>query len=160
MTWWTVEMDAELKILLLNGLSMGKAASKMHLTRNAIIGRVHRRKDLQAAIQPSARRKVVAAISTPRRPAAAVPMAPRPAPARLPPSMPPPRPLPIKEPITAGMPMIAIRANQCRFPVAEDRSVCGHFLLCGMPVAYANATYCPYHTQLCINGTLAEARRG
>lgn len=156
-TWWTIERHAELTILLKAGLSMGAAAVRMHISRNSVIGRVHRSKDLMALIQsPVPRKVVVAGNSTPRRPAAVVPATP-PKPLPLPPT--PAPTVVLTEPTAVNVTMNDIRHDQCRFPVAEDHDVVGHFLLCGTPVAYAGGTYCPYHTNLCITCTLAQDRR-
>ena len=55
------------------------------------------------------------------------------------------------------VPLLKIRSKWCRFPVAEDRDVTGHFLCCGADVAYDGATYCAYHRHLCVTGTLGRA---
>jgi hypothetical protein len=93
------------------------------VSRNAVIGIVHRRHELRSIgfkSQPGP--------PFPKRNAAP----------------PPPKPAPIKAPQPGNLTLLELKATSCRWPVAERADVVGHFLFCGLP--HDNISlYCPTH---------------
>ena len=138
---WTDERVEILKKLWLEGLSASQIAKHLGgVTRNAVIGKVHR-------LGLSGR----AAPSQPARPVFKAPRAPRPiahhpAPRRslepTPPSM-PPVPIIPEEPGSATV--LTLGAHMCKWPIGDPGNQDFHF--CGNDSLDA-APYCEYHSGL------------
>lgn len=101
MSQWTKEREAELADLFKQGLSAGQIGAKMHVTRNAIIGKVSRLGlSRLAVVAPTVK------VSPAAKPAApivceAVPKPP-------------------------GLSIIELNHNQCRYPFGDhDYTFCG-----------------------------------
>jgi GcrA cell cycle regulator len=150
---WPDERVVVLKQLWLDGLSASQIAAQLGdgITRNAVIGKVHRlglsgrgsptrvsRPRTKRPRQPSAPRQVQTAGNTALKPKTV--------------SRPAPRPEPAPEPIRlVDMPegerigILQLTEKTCRWPIgdpgADDFCFCGH-------EPQANTPYCDYHASL------------
>jgi len=126
---WSEDRIATLKSLWLSGLSASQIAKQLGgVTRNAVIGKVHRL-GLSGRVQPSRPPRLA-------RPPRRIAPAPRPRPVATPPA----RPQLVPEgPGLVGS-LTALSAHACRWPIgdpkAEDFTFCGRL---------ANGSYCPSH---------------
>jgi GcrA cell cycle regulator len=133
---WSEDRVTTLKTLWLDGLSASQVAKELGgVTRNAVIGKVHRL-GLSGRAQPSKPTR----LQRPKREAAPK----RTAAGRAPPASPRP-PLPSRVEAVAEGPglvssMTALGAHVCRWPIgdpkADDFSFCGRL---------ASGPYCPTH---------------
>ena len=154
---WTDERVELLKRLWADGLSASQIAAELGgVTRNAVIGKVHRLSLSGRAKQSSAPR--------PRRPRAT--KAPRP---QRPVTIgntalklqraPQPRRLPALEDVVVPIPLrksiLALDEKTCRWPIgdptAEDFSFCGH-------APRENAPYCEYHARIAYQPQIERRR--
>jgi GcrA cell cycle regulator len=140
---WTDERVEVLKKLWLEGLSASQIAKQLGgVTRNAVIGKVHRL-GLSGRAAPS--QPTRPAFRTPRPPRPAAPSvthrraeAPRPEP------RPAPRPLPyIEEPGTATV--LTLGAHMCKWPIGDPAS--SEFTFCGRRAA-DEGPYCVEHARV------------
>ena len=149
---WTEERVELLKQLGAEGLSASQIAAQLGgVTRNAVIGKVHRL-GLSGRAKPASsgprRRKV--RTSSPHRPATrhfvsgntALNTHAHPAPRRL------PSPVPIEDivvPISLNISLMALTDQMCKWPIgdpgADGFHFCGHRNWGGMP-------YCEYHSRV------------
>jgi GcrA cell cycle regulator len=140
---WTDERVEVLKKLWLEGLSASQIAKQLGgVTRNAVIGKVHR-------LGLSGR----AAPSQPTRPAFRTPRPPRPASpavthrraeAPRPEPRPAPRPIPyVEEPGTATV--LTLGAHMCKWPIGDPAST--EFTFCGRR-AGDEGPYCVEHARV------------
>ena len=153
---WTPDKKHQVAELLRQGASAGQIARQFHpTTRNAIIGVVHRDKDLrqigfananrgQPALKPPTKKKPsmhkpdnrIAALIKPRL----VNRKPDPEPRRTKPRLPLPPAWPI---VPRHIPMIDIGICQCRFPMWDGFGA-PDFLMCGADTAIEQS-YCAGH---------------
>jgi GcrA cell cycle regulator len=140
---WTDERVEVLKKLWLEGLSASQIAKQLGgVTRNAVIGKVHRL-GLSGRAAPS--QPTRPAFRTPRPPRPAAPAvthrraeAPRPDP------RPAPRPVPyIEEPGTATV--LTLGAHMCKWPIGDPSG--GDFSFCGRRTQ-AEGPYCVEHARV------------
>jgi len=140
---WTDERVETLKKLWLDGLSASQIAKQLGgVTRNAVIGKVHRL-GLSGRATPS----------QPQRPAFKAPRAPRPALAAAPaprrplePAMPTQLPAPIftaEEPGTATV--LTLGAHMCKWPIGDPAS--DGFTFCGRR-SDREGPYCGEHARV------------
>jgi len=140
---WTDERVETLKKLWLDGLSASQIAKQLGgVTRNAVIGKVHRL-GLSGRATPS----------QPQRPTFKTPRAPRPAIAASPAprrsieaSMPHPLPAPIlapEEPGTATV--LTLGAHMCKWPIGDPAS--DSFTFCGRR-SDREGPYCTEHARV------------
>lgn len=124
---WTAERDATLVQMWADGYSASQIAKQLEdaVSRCAVIGRAHRLKLPPRAARQKARKRE-------RKPRMFVPKPP--APPRQPQPPPPPN-----EPKMRRVPLLKLRAHDCRWPLGD-----GPFLFCSTDVAEGRA-YCPYH---------------
>jgi GcrA cell cycle regulator len=145
---WTDERVETLKTLWLDGLSASQIAKQLGgVTRNAVIGKVHRlglsgratpSQPAKATFKPPRpARPISAAPPLARRPAAPQPEAHRPAPA--------PEPLPdrIEEP--GGATVLTLGRHMCKWPIGDPSST--EFTFCGRRSA-DERPYCVEHAKL------------
>ena len=147
---WTDERVELLKKLWADGLSASQIAAQLGgVTRNAVIGKVHR-------LSLSGRAKPASSGPRPRKPRVASHRPPRtyvsgntvlkthalPAPRRL------PAPVPVEDivvPIMLRVPLMALTDQMCKWPIgdpgAEDFCFCGHKNFNSLP-------YCEYHSRI------------
>lgn len=159
---WTDERVEHLKKLWSDGLSASQIAAELGgITRNAVIGKVHRLGLSGRAKAPST------AVPRPRKPRANAPMfrAPRPmmrgntALAALPvyeiESEPEPEPIENIVPIGQRCTILELNEDKCRWPIGDpgqaDFFFCGGKTVTGLP-------YCGYHSRIAYQ-PVAERRR-
>lgn len=148
---WTDDRVEILAKLWAEGLSASQIAKQLGgVTRNAVIGKVHRL-GLSGRATPSRprRKKVTAPRATAKSPATSRPSAPRTPKA---PSAPTPsvKPLPIPleaKPLANGefATILTIDENTCKWPIGDPSS--DDFRFCGRP-ASDNNPYCSSHCQV------------
>ena len=156
---WTDERVELLRKLWLEGLSASQIAAELShgITRNAVIGKVHRlglsgrAKTPQTSAGPAvapARPKVAPAprAATPRPiapvviGATALALKPRPTPA------PAARPEAVVVPISERVTIMELREAMCRWPLGDPTN--SEFRFCGARTSEAGAPYCVTHAQL------------
>src|ERR1700759_1654735 len=137
---WDDERVATLKKLWLEGLSASQIAKQLGgVTRNAVIGKVHR-------LGLSGR----AAPSQPSRPTFKAPRAPRPAPAPAPRRVAEhhraPAPVPVLCPEEPGSAtVLTLGAHMCKWPIGDPAS--NTFSFCGRR-SDQDGPYCAHHAQI------------
>ena len=149
---WNEERVALLRKLWAEGLSASQIAKQLGgVTRNAVIGKVHRL-GLAGRATPSrpAKRPVRA-----QRPRVIGPTAPR----MRPPSATPAVVIPDLEPLTLGdgktASVLTLNESMCKFPIGDPNDVdfafCGRSAVCG--------PYCQDHARLAYQPSQAKKRR-
>ena len=153
---WTDERVELLKKLWLDGLSASQIAKQLGgVTRNAVIGKVHR-------LGLSGR----AAPSQPTRPTFKAPRAPRPAPAPQPrrveahaahPAAPaqPQTPFVAEEPGSATV--LTLGAHMCKWPIGDPAT--DDFSFCGRR-SETDGPYCPNHARIAYQPQQTRKRSG
>jgi len=136
---WTDAERASVAVMLRKGISMGKIARKLGLSRNSVIGRVSRDGELHTFVA-----RIVMPVVPPLRPIQAKP----------PPSgyiirakrkaRTVPAPLPSVPPTLQAQLMQDLRRDACRWPIGEATGV-GHFLFCACVRRDRDTSYCAYH---------------
>ena len=136
---WTEERVEVLKTLWNEGLSASQIAGRLGgVTRNAVIGKVHR-------------------LGLSGRAAPAKPKAVQPKPDPIP--APPPRAAVRMDPATWGetrATVTTIGANECKWPIGDPASADFHF--CGQGAA-GGKPYCAYHSSLAFQPNSARRDR-
>ena len=141
---WTEDRVESLKKLWLDGLSASQIAKQLggDLTRNAVIGKVHRLglSGRAAASQPQ---RQVFKPARPARPAvSAAPLSRRPEAVA---ARPDPTPLaPIEE--CGSATVLTLGAHMCKWPIGDPSSA--GFAFCGRGCSPAGGPYCAHHAQL------------
>lgn len=153
---WTDERVELLKKLWADGLSASQIASQLGgVTRNAVIGKVHRLNlsgRAKPASSPARPRKTRATSAAPsHRPSApralvhgnaALKMQPTPAPRRV------PAQVPFEDlvvPISLRVSLLALNDQMCKWPIGDPGAEGFHF--CGHR-NFNNLPYCEYHSRL------------
>jgi GcrA cell cycle regulator len=146
---WTDERVETLKTLWLDGLSASQIAKQLGgVTRNAVIGKVHRL-GLSGRATPSQPTPVAFKPQRPARPVSAAPVAPRrptPAPnfaAQAPRPAAPAVPARVDEP--GGATVLTLGRHMCKWPIGDPSS--SEFTFCGRRAA-DERPYCVEHAQL------------
>ncbi|WP_439817012.1 GcrA family cell cycle regulator [Zavarzinia sp. CC-PAN008] len=137
---WTDERISTLKHLWEQGLSASQIAARLgDVTRNAVIGKVHR---LGLGGRPSpVRAERPKRAPAPRPVVAVVAAAPQPIPAR-------PRPVPVPAPAAeqpepmARVSLMGMKERMCKWPVGEPQD--GGFFFCGRKTV-STTPYCAEH---------------
>jgi GcrA cell cycle regulator len=141
---WTETRDAALRKYHAAGLSATEIGDRMELTRNQVIGRIHRlgiQKGGQRRTAPAQRRKRVLAPKTPLPPTVKE----KPLPPMGPPAMPvvelPPEPAPLEG--SLSLTLLDLEPHQCKFPVTSSlpHLFCGAERVEGRP-------YCSHHVAI------------
>jgi GcrA cell cycle regulator len=169
---WTDERVELLRKLWLDGLSASQIAAELSngITRNAVIGKVHRL-GLSGRVKapgtvgssdaaPAARAKPAA----PQRPATPRPIAPvvigATALALKPRATPAPAPAPRESvviPLTERVTIMELREAMCRWPLGDPTNP--EFRFCGARTSEAGAPYCVSHAQLAYQPVQDRRRR-
>jgi GcrA cell cycle regulator len=167
---WTDERVELLRKLWLDGLSASQIAAELAngITRNAVIGKVHRL-GLSGRVkapnaEPSAAPRPKPSVQT--KPAAPRPIAPivmgssalaiKPRPTPAPAPAPAPRDnvvIPLSERVT----IMELRESMCRWPLGDPTNA--EFRFCGSRTAEAGAPYCATHAQLAYQPVQDRRRR-
>ena len=140
---WTEDRVEILTKLWAEGLSASQIAKKLGgVTRNAVIGKVHRL-GLSGRATPSRPRKATSKSSTPRMRKTSAPSAPRTPRPVVAASTPPPPPLEAK-PLPTGeyATILTIRDHMCKWPIGDPSS--SEFRFCGRRVKESEP-YCEAH---------------
>jgi hypothetical protein len=154
---WSDRDRAQIAEMLLAGKSMRLIGAAFGINRNQVIGRVHRDQELHRLIG-----KQYSAVKMQRE------KPPKPRQKTIPPLkvMPVTWRHPGKPDIKGGpaglpapsepsgmrlVPLIGLRAHECRFAIGEDRTVIGGFLFCGR-AAPADDVYCREHRAIASPG--------
>jgi GcrA cell cycle regulator len=134
---WTEERVSLLKKLWLEGLSASQIAKQLGgVTRNAVIGKVHRL-GLSGRATPSQPTRPAFKAPRPPRPASATHLAPRPNPPPL------PRPIDyVEEPGSATV--LTLGAHMCKWPIGDPAS--DNFTFCGRRIG--EGSYCAEHSRV------------
>jgi GcrA cell cycle regulator len=152
---WTDERVEHLKKLWIDGLSASQIAAELGqgITRNAVIGKVHRlglsgREKSSSSVQSTRpRAKQPARTAAPRnhpplmsRGNTALATAPR--------AYAPPAPRPVEEvviPMSERVTLLELKEAMCRWPLGDPTS--SDFRFCGLKTPDAG-TYCTYHARI------------
>ncbi|MCR6645741.1 MAG: GcrA family cell cycle regulator [Terricaulis sp.] len=150
---WTEERVATLRKLWAEGLSASQIAKQLGgVTRNAVIGKVHRL-GLAGRATPSrpAKRPV-----RPARPRVVSPTAPRLRPAVTAPTvaMPELEPVRFEDGNTASV--LTLNESMCKFPIGDPGDV--NFAFCGRG-SWGGHPYCQDHARLAYQPSQAKKRR-
>ncbi len=138
---WTDERVALLKKLWLEGLSASQIAKQLGgVTRNAVIGKVHRL-GLSGRATPSSPPRPAFKTPRPPRPAAGATLAPRRALAHAPTAPQAPTTYYVEEPGSATV--LTLGAHMCKWPIGDPSS--DGFTFCGRRT---DQTYCIEHERL------------
>lgn len=141
---WTEDRVEILSKLWAEGLSASQIAKQLGgVTRNAVIGKVHRL-GLSGRATPSrpARRKVAAPRATAAAPKTIIPRAPRPVPVAPPPAPPmEAKPLPSGEYAT----ILTITESTCKWPIGDPAG--DDFRFCGRNTDQTSP-YCTAHSRV------------
>jgi GcrA cell cycle regulator len=152
---WTDERVELLKKLWQDGLSASQIAKQLGgVTRNAVIGKVHRL-GLSGRATPSKPARTVFKAPRPARPAAAAPSAPR----RLAePVSHPVQPTPVRyvEEAPGSATVLTLGAHMCKWPIGDPSL--DSFTFCGR--RSGEGPYCMEHSQVAYQPTQAKKRAG
>ncbi len=136
---WTDERVASLKKLWLDGLSASQIAKQLGgVTRNAVIGKVHRL-GLSGRAAPSQPQRPVFKAPRPQRPA---PVA---APVRRAEPIAPPAPIYVRDETPGSATVLTLGAHMCKWPIG-DPSTDG-FSFCGRRTGQ-DGPYCNEHARV------------
>ncbi len=162
---WTDERVEQLKKMWLDGLSASQIATELAngITRNAVIGKVHRlglsgrvKSPAAAPARPRARGHGESDAIAPAAPVfqgnLAVAVAARPAPA--------PAPRPVAEevvvPISERVGIMDLRESMCRWPLGDPASP--DFRYCGAKMQIGLGPYCTYHARIAYQPAMDRRR--
>ena len=152
---WTDERVELLKKLWQDGLSASQIAKQLGgVTRNAVIGKVHRL-GLSGRAAPSKPARTVFKAPRPARPAAAAPSAPR----RLAePVSPQVAPTPVRyvEEAPGSATVLTLGAHMCKWPIGDPSL--DSFTFCGR--RSGEGPYCLEHSEVAYQPTQAKKRTG
>jgi len=149
---WDDDDRRAVAALITAGRSASEIAGAFGISRNAVIGRIHRNTTLRAALQ--ARGPFIRIVDVPPvkpQPKAAVAIATiavwpraknRPG-EKEPPTMPDPPP-PLAD--MRRVPLLDLRRAWCKWPIDEDKAVIGHFIFCGRDTG--GPSYCNEHDRI------------
>lgn len=134
---WTDERIAQLKSLFDQGVSASNIASQLALTRNAVLGKIHRlglSKARDKSRNPLKGGRAGKLVRDRKRAQARITFGPAN-------PLPPPRPDDLKIPKRRRRTLLQLEWNQCRFPIGEpgvDLFFCG-------AVKKPKSSYCTHH---------------
>jgi len=152
---WTDERVELLKKLWQDGLSASQIAKQLGgVTRNAVIGKVHRL-GLSGRATPSKPARTVFKAPRPARPAAAAPSAPR----RLAEPVAhqaPPTPVRYVDEAPGSATVLTLGAHMCKWPIGDPSL--DSFTFCGR--RSGEGPYCMEHSQVAYQPTQAKKRAG
>lgn len=149
---WTDERVELLKKLWQDGLSASQIAKQLGgVTRNAVIGKVHRL-GLSGRAAPSKPQRTVFKAPRPARPAAAAPAAPR----RIAePAAPAPAPVRYVDEAPGMATVLTLGAHMCKWPIGDP--ALDNFTFCGRR-ADEGGPYCCEHAQVAYQPAQAKKK--
>ena len=151
---WTDERVETLKRLWLDGLSASQIAKQLGgVTRNAVIGKVHRL-GLSGRATPSKPARTTFKPPRPARPAAAAPSAPR----RIAEPAPTPAPPPVRyvEEAPGSATVLTLGAHMCKWPIGDPSLE--SFTFCGRRAT--DGPYCGEHARVAYQPAQTKKRSG
>jgi GcrA cell cycle regulator len=156
---WTDERVATLKKLWLDGLSASQIAKQLGgVTRNAVIGKVHRL-GLSGRAAPSQPTRPAFKAPRPARPVAA---APSPAPQRrISESASPvvqPMPAASRKEAPGSATVLTLGAHMCKWPIGDPAT--DGFTFCGTGIGASEGPYCETHAQIAYQPQQARKKNG
>ena len=152
---WTDERVEMLKRLWLEGLSASQIAKQLGgVTRNAVIGKVHRL-GLSGRATPSKPARPVFKAPRPARPAAVAPSAPRRI-AEPVVAAPAPRPVRYEPEAPGSATVLTLGAHMCKWPIGDPASE--NFTFCGRRVH--DGPYCNDHAAIAYQPAQTKKRSG
>ena len=157
---WTDERVATLKKLWLDGLSASQIAKQLGgVTRNAVIGKVHRL-GLSGRAAPS--QPTRPAFKAPRPARAAAP-SPSPAPVRRVSETPAPAiqatpTAPVRHEAPGSATVLTLGAHMCKWPIGDPST--DSFTFCGSGIGAADGPYCDTHAQIAYQPQQARKKGG
>ena len=154
---WTDERVEMLKKLWQDGLSASQIAKQLGgVTRNAVIGKVHRL-GLSGRAAPSKPARTVFKAPRPARPAVAAPSAPR----RIaePVALTPVQPSPVRyvEEAPGMATVLTLGAHMCKWPIGDP--ALDNFTFCGRRTGH-EGPYCMEHSQVAYQPAQAKKKSG
>ncbi len=158
---WTDERVECLKKLWLDGISASQIAKQLGgVTRNAVIGKVHRL-GLSGRATPSQPARPAFKAPRPPRPVSAAPVMPR----RVAPQQPAPAPVVVSAPrLPAALPeqpgsatVLTLGAHMCKWPIGDPST--DEFTFCGKR-AGDEGPYCVEHARLAYQPHQAKKKAG
>jgi GcrA cell cycle regulator len=155
---WTDERVELLRKLWSEGLSASQIAAQLgSVTRNAVIGKVHRL-GLSGRAAPSKPARPAFKAPRPQRPAAAAPSAPRriSEPATSAPAAEPPPPVRYVEEAPGSATVLTLGAHMCKWPIG-DPSAEG-FTFCGRRAT--DGPYCGEHARIAYQPAQTKKKGG
>lgn len=153
---WTDERVELLKKLWQEGLSASQIAKQLGgVTRNAVIGKVHRL-GLSGRAAPSKPARPVFKAPRPARPAAAAPSAPRRIAEPMVAAAPPPVPVRYVEESPGSATVLTLGAHMCKWPIGDPSS--DGFTFCGRRAS--EGPYCGEHAQVAYQPAQTKRRSG
>ena len=157
---WTDERVESLKKLWQDGLSASQIAKQLGgVTRNAVIGKVHRL-GLSGRAAPSKPARPAFKAPRPARPAAAAPAAPRriAEPAAVAAAAPTPAPSPVRyvEEAPGTATVLTLGAHMCKWPIGDPSS--DSFTYCGR--RQDEGPYCMEHARVAYQPVQTKTRGG
>ena len=159
---WTDERVEQLKKLWSEGLSASQIAKQLGgVTRNAVIGKVHRlglsgratpSRPARRTVKPSRPRTTTASTAPAQRPVS------RPSPSSTTPAAPKPAPVePAVLPSGEFATVLTLRDSMCKWPIGDPAQA--EFRFCGRKTAGGNA-YCEAHSSMAYQPNAKRRRRG
>ena len=157
---WTDERVESLKKLWQDGLSASQIAKQLGgVTRNAVIGKVHRL-GLSGRAAPSKPARPAFKAPRPARPAAAAPAAPRriAEPAAVAAAAPTPAPSPVRyvEEAPGTATVLTLGAHMCKWPIGDPSS--DGFTFCGRRAS--EGVYCVEHARVAYQPQVKRGKDG
>lgn len=140
-TNWTDEDDDWLRQLAAKGWSAGQMAVELNRSRNAIIGRLHRKK-IALANKP----KTASGPAKPRKRRGRDPARSPQLHAIVREKLTTDVPKPVATPAGRGVRFMDIGPQQCRWPVVDGHAM-DTFRFCGAPAAHEDCPWCEHHLQ-------------
>jgi GcrA cell cycle regulator len=163
---WTEERVELLRKLWNDGLSASQVAAELGpgITRNAVIGKIHRLGLAERAKAPSAPRPRAAKAPRVQQPAArtqsapvmgnvALAFSPRPAVAVAP----APQEEDVVVPLTARVTLMELRESMCRWPMGDPTA--SEFRFCGAKYPAGTGPYCNHHAGIAYQPAQDRRRR-
>ena len=149
---WTDDRVAVLKKLWLEGLSASQIAKQLGgVTRNAVIGKVHRL-GLSGRAAPSQPARAVFKAPRPARPVSPAPMVRRAEPVAR------PEPMRLRAPEEPGSAtVLTLGAHMCKWPIGDPTS--DTFAFCGRRTG-EDGPYCRDHAQVAYQPPQKRTKRG
>lgn len=153
---WTDERVETLKKLWQDGLSASQIAKQLGgVTRNAVIGKVHRL-GLSGRATPSKPARPVFKAPRPHRPVAAAPSAPRRIAEPVAQAQPAPAPVRYIDEAPGSATVLTLGAHMCKWPIGDPAT--DNFTFCGR--RQSDGPYCGEHARVAYQPAQSKKKSG